>query len=137
MASEHRIKSKKIEMAMIAIVLMLVLLYFYPRITSAQDEKDNKKVVAICRTFSEMVLKKTNSFKPTKTLKKPNLDLISKEVQKELSANGKIGEEKCPLCIQVEFDSKTNTIIVTGYDKTPEVVTRTVINPPSFVRYER
>lgn len=137
MTGEHRIKSKKIEMAIIAIIVMLLLLYFYPRIISAQDSKNNKRITATCRAFSEMVLKETDGFKPTKTLKKPDLEIISKNVQKEFATSAKIGEEKCPLCIQVKFDLKTNTLIVTGYDKTLEVVTRTVINPPSFVRYER
>ena len=127
MTLEHKIKSKKIEFAVGLIVVMFIVLYCYPRIVDFMDKQDNARVAIDCKATVDVILAKAQEEK------KPNLKEIADFVEGELN----LSKSKCPLCIQLEFDPKTNTIIVTGYDKTVDVVSRTVVNPPTFVRYER
>lgn len=141
--SNHKIKNKKLEFGIIFIAIALAVIYFYPKVITLIEEKQNAVVKENCRVFVSKILEKTvdSAFVKDKKNKKikPDLEKISQETMKELNPDGKkiYGEEKCPLCCRVEFDNKTNTIIITGYDNTAEVLSRTVINPPSFVRYER
>lgn len=46
-------------------------------------------------------------------------------------------ELNCKGCNSVEFDDNSKMITVTTYDKRGEMIARTVISPPSFVKYEK
>ena len=125
MTPEHKVKSKKLEAAIIFIVAMLVVLYFYPRLVAIRDERQNDRVSAVCKEFLKVTLERS--------AKNKNLEEVVAHAKVELG----VGDVKCPLCTQAEFDPKTRTAIVTGYDKNEDVVIRISINPPSFVQYER
>lgn len=136
---EHRVKSKKIEAAAILIAVVLAVIYFYPRVVALQEKQQNAKVVANCKIFSDKILERAQLESADKKkflkAKKPDLKKISTELMEELGDS--YTDTKAPLCCMVEYDKKTNTIVITGFDASKDVLTRTVVNPPSFVTYER
>ncbi len=134
MEQNRKIKSKKIEAAVIVLTVVLALIYFYPKIIALKEGRDNQRVIVNCKSFVSKTLDEAAE------IKKSDLKKISDKLIEEMNNAGQkplYSELKCPLCCSVEFDEKTNTIIVTGYDNAVEVLTRTVVNPPSFVTYER
>lgn len=46
-------------------------------------------------------------------------------------------ELNCKGCNSVEYDDKAQMITITTYDKRGDMIARTVIKPPSYVKYEK
>ncbi len=46
-------------------------------------------------------------------------------------------ELNCKGCNSVEFDDKSQMVTITTYDKRGDMIARTIIKPPSFVKYEK
>ncbi len=140
MEQEHKVKSKKIEAAAILLTVALAGFYFYPRIATLQEKRQNAKVMSACKVFVDKTLERAQQEQSTiekskKKKNKPDLDKISTELMKEFGTE--YCDAKTPLCCMVEYDKKTNAVVVTGFDSSQDVLMRTVISPPSFVTYER
>ena len=134
MEQEQKTKAKRIEAIAILIAIILAVIYFYPRVTAFQQKRQNERVVANCKLLVKKTLECAKQ-EQAGSKAKLDLDKISQELKKE--SNVTYCDAKAPLCCMVEYDKKTNTIIVTGFDSSQEILTRTVITPPSFVTYER
>jgi|GEM_PF-4116828 len=135
MEQEHKVKSKIIAAALIFITVMLAVVYFYPRLTVLYENRRDAKVTADCKVFTDKILERAQEEQSKNKKKKLDLKKLSDEITQELDV--KYCDTKTPLCCMVEYDKKTNTVVVTGFDATQEVITRTVINPPSFVTFDR
>lgn len=139
-SSGHKIKSKKLEFSAILIALILVIIYFQPQIVMNLELKKEDAIIEICKTITEKTLEKARAAK-SKKVKIIDLDKITQEAAQELKTQtgGEqvCGSEKCSYCCQLQYDKTTNTVIVTGYDKMKDVITRTVVTPESYVVWTR
>lgn len=135
-------KITKIELFAGILVIALLLLYFLPKFMLS----DEKKQAAILKTnaavFTSNVLEKF-----ARGGKSSDINAIAQLAIEELNATSKnpidkkrkafVTGEECVGCIVVETDTELQSVIITGYDKGMKTVVRTVIKPPSYVKYER
>lgn len=124
------------------LIICLILGYFYvtPKIKKFVERKQNKQIVENCSMFSDYILKecKANKKINLEAKAKEAVELFSTQVQNPV--NNKIpafsltqGNGVC----SAEYEKDTKTLVVTGLDTNGSILVRIVINPPTFVRYDR
>ncbi|MBQ2983867.1 MAG: hypothetical protein IJD57_03640 [Candidatus Gastranaerophilales bacterium] len=138
--------SKINKIATIEIVVFILLFVGIGIYTSPYFLKDQKalkaaKVKADSSIFTAKVLEE---FAQDKTQKASS---VAQKICNELNfvmanpydkkAPAFTYELNCKGCNSVEFDDKAQMVTITTYDKRGDMIARTVIKPPSFVKYEK
>lgn len=124
------------------LIICLILGYFYiaPKFKKHIEKKQNKQIVENCTMFSDYILKeyKTNKKINLEAKAKEGIELFSTQVQNPV--NNKIpafGDKQANGVCSIEYEKDTKTLVATGLDANGSILIRIVINPPTFVRYDR
>ena len=132
-------KITTIQIAVVSIVLIAMGVYFSPNFIHKQYVMKAAKIKADSAIFTSRVLEEFAANKNAQPTE------IAKKVSDELNAIERNPYNKkepaytfdtdCKGCSSIECDDKLAMVILSTYDKTGELVARTVIKPPSFVVY--
>ena len=137
-------KIKKITAVEIITFIILFIgigIYTSPYLFKDQKMMKAAKIKADSSIFTAKILEE---FAQNKSLK---ASIATKQVCEELNAtminpyNKKSPaytfELNCNGCNSVEYDDNAQMVTITTYDTRGEMIARTVIKPPSFVKYEK
>jgi hypothetical protein len=131
---------KKSSLGLLIICLILGYFYITPKFKKYTERKQNKKIVENCTMLSDYILKECKANKKANLEEKAKnaVELFSTQVQNPV--NNKVpafGLEQGNGVCSAEYEKETKTIVVTGLDTNGSILVRIVINPPTFVRYDR
>ena len=135
-------KITPVEIFIIFIVLVCFLVYFYPKLTLSLEQKHYGRIQTNAAMMTSKIL---GEFSDTKSTKKPTevakalTDEMNKIVKNPINKKNPAYSVnvECEGCIVVLPDDKVKSIILTAKDKEGKLITRTVIQPPSFVTYNK
>ena len=128
-----------IEIIVAFIVLVSFGIYFAPKFLNKKENTIMSKVKANDAVFTSKMLEEF-AIKP---MPKPSLacqrvvDLLNKTEKNPYNKTQSAFsfDLNCNECMAVEYDDNFSIVILTTYDKEHSLVSRTVINPPSYVTY--
>lgn len=135
-------KVTPIEIFVVAIVMIGLGFYYIPKLTLGVEEKQ----YAVMQANSAMATSKILSYFSDNTNKKPpteiaNLvagemnELVKNPIDKKNPAYSV--NEECLGCVVFSPDDKVKNIVLTAKDKDNKLISRTVIQPPSFVTFNK
>jgi len=134
-------KITAIEIATLFIALIAALIYFSPKLMHKQEALISAKIKANNAMFTSKALEEfaqnpnaKSSEIAQKTLQELNKVTKNPYNNKEAAFTF---QTSCANCNSVEYDDSLTMIILTTYNKNKELISRTVIKPPSFVLYEK
>ncbi len=135
-------KITPVEIIVILIVLSGFGLYLYPKITVSLEQKQYTRMQTNAAMITSKILSEVSD-----TTNKELPDKYSEAVVSEMNKNVKNPINKnnpaysiineCEGCIVVTPDNKLKSITVAGKDKSGNLVVRTVIQPPSYVTFNK
>lgn len=141
---EQAQNTNKITVFEVIIALLLIggiIFYFSPNFLLKADMRKASKTQTNAAIF---VSKALSEFSTNKKIK---ASVVSAKLVEELNAVNKNAftkknpayslDEICSGCVIIEADDKINSITVSAYDKEGALLTRTLIQPPSFVTYTK
>ncbi len=130
-----------LELAVIIILLCAIFIFLIPIVKGDFEKKKEAQISANAAIFTSKAL---SYFNTDKTLKASYVANKTLEELNSISKNPYNRKQKAYVfekgqkgAILVEFDDNIQTITVTGFNKSLQIVVRTVIKPPSFVTYEK
>ncbi len=135
-------KITKIEIFVIFILIFAFSLYLYPKFFVQKIIRQNALVKTNNAICVQEVLAQFSTKKPgdvdfknavDETIKKLN-SLNKNPINKKEPAF--VYDKECAGCVSLKVNEPTRSITTTGYDKDLKVLTRSVMNPRSFVTYE-
>lgn len=148
MDNEENITHKKpkitsVEIFVILIVLLGLAFYFIPKGLISIE----KRQYGIIQTNAAIMTSKILSEFSDNEKKNKDINKVARILVDELNETIKnpmkkknpaftINEE-CLGCIVLKADKKVGNITLVSYDKEGNIITRTVIQPPSFVTYNK
>lgn len=134
-------KASLIEITVVSIVLIAFGIYYSPNFMHQQIVMKAAKIKADNSVFTSRALEEfaqNTSAKPTDVAKKVSEELnLTAKNPYDKKAPAYTFEANCKGCNSIECDDELSMIILTTYDKTGDLVARTVIKPPSFVVYAK
>ncbi len=132
----------KIEIFVILILIFAFSLYLYPKFFVQKIVRQN----ALVKTNNAICVQEILAQFSTKKPNDVNLKNAVDETIKKLNSLNKnpinkkdpafVYAQKCAGCVSLQINEPTRSITSTGYDKDLNVLTRSVMKPPSFVTYE-
>ena len=132
-----------IEILFWIVAVILIVIVIKTIVIPKMDLKREEDIKENGRIFLERVLAKYDITKKAQyDIKKSVLDIIDDLNEERVNPYGKknlpyVLNEECKGCITINIDEGTNSIVATGYDSKNNILTRSVINPPSYVSYEK
>ena len=132
-------KISAIEIIVIILVIAVLIIYLAPQILNKKEDKIISQIKADNAIFTSKIIEEFASnanILPSVAAKK-TADELNK-TQKNPYKRGKdlyIISKDTPGYSNVEYDNNIKMIIVTTIDNNNSIVSRIVINPPSFVSY--
>lgn len=123
----------------VILIIIFINIKFMPKINSQKD----KTIRQNGRIFIESVLADYDITKKSQyDIRRNVLGVIDRLNKERVNPYNKknspyVIDEECPGCLTINIDEGTRSIIMTGYDKKHNILTRAVINPPSYVSYEK
>lgn len=145
---DNNLETKKknfphVEIFIIAIVIFLFGMYLYPKITLSLEQKQYGRIQTNAAMFTSKVLGEfsdnTKKSIPTEVAKKlsDEMNKICKNPVDKKNPAYSVAKE-CSGCVVVAPDDKQKSITLTAKDpKDGSLILRTVIQPPSFVTYNK
>lgn len=136
-------KSTKITTIILATILIFAIIavgiYFLPYYKNKREAQLISKIKKSNSIFTTKILEEFNK---DKNIKASN---AARKVAAELNAVSKnlfnkdeqayVFDNTCTLCNSVDYNDDLSMVVLTVYDKNGELLSRTVIKPPSFVTY--
>lgn len=130
-----------IEVIVLVIVLLGVGIFYSPHFIQKQEITKAAKIKANNAIFTSRALEE---FAQNKNIKSSD---VAKKLVENLNATMKnpydkkkpayTFEQNCYGCNSVSYDENAKMILLTAYNKKGELISRTVIKPPSFVVYSK
>ena len=131
-----------IEIFVVVIVLIFLSFYFIPKIMISKEQKEYGRIQTNSAMMTSKILAEfsdnTKKQKPSdiaKNLSEEMNKLVKNPINKKNPAYS-VGEE-CEGCIVLTVNDKEKNIVLTAKDKNDELITRTVIQPPSYVTFNK
>ena len=130
-----------IEIIVVILILLSAVIYFSPKFIQNKEELIKSQVKANNAIFTSKVIEEFSKNKdsmPSLTVQKI-MDEMNATQKNPYNKNEKfyVFDKDCKACTHVECDNNLRMIILTSMDKNGELMSRTVINPPSFVTYNK
>lgn len=135
-------KITPVEIFVLVLVAIGVSFYLVPKITLSLEQKHYGRVQTNAAMMTSKIL---SYFSDTKEEKLPSE--IAKSIAEEMNkvVKNPINKEnpaysimnECDGCVVVRPDDKVKNIVLTAKDKEGKLLTRTVIQPPSYVTFNR
>lgn len=133
-------KITPVEIFIIFVVLICFGFYLYPKLMLSIEQKHYGRIQTNAAMMTSKIL---GEFSDTKNTKKPTevakmlSDEMNKIVKNPINKKNPAYSvsEECEGCIVVLPDDKVKNIILTAKDKEGRLITRTVIQPPSYVTF--
>ena len=136
-------KNTKITTIILATILIFAIIavgiYFLPYYKNKREAQLISKIKKSNSIFTTKILEEFNK---DKNIKASN---AARKVAAELNAVSKnlfnkdeqayLFDTTCTLCNSVDYNDDLSMVVLTVYDKNGELLSRTVIKPPSFVTY--
>ncbi len=131
-----------IELFVLFLVFLGFAFYFVPKALISLEQKQYGRLQTnaammtskILAEFSNNENKKTPS-EISKNLSNEMNKLVKNPIDKKNPAYSI--KQECTGCIVLTADDKIKNIILTGKDKTGVLVVRTIINPPSYITFNK
>ena len=131
---------KKSSLGLLIICVILGCFYISPKFQKFKENNINKKIVNNCNMVADYILKEyeLNKKIDLKTKVDESIELFSGQVQnpvnsKQPAFTSQITEGACA----VQYEESTKTVVVTGLALDESILVRIVLNPPTFIRYDR
>lgn len=137
----RKLKISYVEFFVIFIVFITVTIYLIPKWMLSSEQKQYGRLQINTAMMTSKVLSKfsdnTNKQLPSE---------IAKELTEEMNTlcknpidkkNPAYSLEECLGCVVIEADDKAKSIVLSAKDKDGKLVARTIIQPPSYVTYNR
>ena len=131
-----------IEIFVIAIVLIFLTIYLYPKATLLKEQKEYGRLQTNAAMMTSKVLaefsdntKKHVPSEIAKSLTEELNKLVKNPIEKKNPAYSVNNE--CLGCVVLTADDKVKSIVLTAKDRNNELIARTVIQPPSFVTFNK
>ena len=132
-------KISVVEIVVLIFALCAFSIYLIPKLMSHSENSKESKIKASSAIFTSKVIEefaRNENVKPSEIAKKTVEELNQTEKNPyNKSSDLYIINNNCKGCLKVEYDDNLIMIIVTGLDNNEELISRTVIKPPSFVTY--
>lgn len=131
-----------IEIFVIVIVLIFLCFYIIPKITLSYEQKCYGRIQTNAAMMTSKILaefsdntKKAIPSEVSKKLTDEMNKLVKNPINKKNPAYSV--NEECEGCIVLSSDDKVKSIVLTAKDKENKLITRTVIQPPSYVTFNK
>ncbi len=135
-------KITKIEVFILFIVFLGFSFYIVPKAMIKQEQKQYARMQANSQMMTSKILAEFSDNNNKKTPSEIALylaDEMNKKVKNPIDKKNKAYSvnEDCLGCVVVVPDDKAANIVLSAKDKENKLISRTVIQPPSFVTYNK
>ena len=132
---------KKIIIAIVTLVILWGACYFWWDYIAGENLKKEAQVKENIKTCTQEILARASLQKEANNavIAKESIDKLNELTKNPFSPKKPafVWGESCMGCVEVELDTQTKNIILTAYNKEGKLLARTLVNPPSYVTFER
>lgn len=137
-----KFKITPVEIFILFIVCICVSFYVIPKLTLSYEQKCYGRIQTNAAMITSKILGEVSDNTNKKSLKevaKSVSEEMNKLVKNPINKNNSAYsiEEQCEGCIVIETNEKAKNITLTAKDKEGKLIVRTVIQPPSFVTFNK
>ena len=130
-----------VEIIVLIFALSVFSIYIIPKLMTSGENSKISKLKASSAIFTSKIIEefaKDKNATPSVLAQKVVEELNQTEKNPfNKSADLFVYNNDCKGCLKVEFDDNLKMVIITGLDNNSKLISRTVINPPSFVTYSK
>lgn len=133
-------KITPVEIFIVIIVLICISFYLYPKLTLSLEQKQYGRIQTNAAMMTSKILAEFSDNKNKKTPTEVSImlsDEMNKLVKNPIDKKNPAYSvnEECKGCVVLTPDDKVKSVILTAKDKDDKLITRTVIQPPSYVTF--
>ena len=135
-------KLTPVEIFILFIVVVCLGFYVIPKITLSVEQKQYGRIQTNAAMMTSKILAEfsdnNNAQKPSEIAQKLS-DEMNKLVKNPINKKNKAYSinEECEGCVVVAPNDKIKNITLSAKDKEGELVVRTIVQPPSYVTYNK